>query len=192
MTTESQALMRPLWKARAGGHPWIARGALILVGTALLALSARVQVPMWPVPVTMQTFAVLVIALAGGARIAATMVAAYLLEGAIGLPVFAAGGGVAYLTGPTAGYLYGFLAAALVAGHLADRGWARGIVGAGAASVVAMAVIYVFGASWLALFVGVEAALLNGVAPFLLGDALKIALAAVALPAAGRFLGRAE
>ncbi|PQO22950.1 biotin transporter BioY [Rhodobacteraceae bacterium WD3A24] len=191
MTTESQALMRPLWMSRAGGHPWIARGALILVGTALLALSARVQVPMWPVPVTMQTFAVLVIALAGGARIAATIVAAYLLEGAIGLPVFAAGGGVAYLTGPTAGYLYGFLAAALVAGHLADRGWARGIVGAGAASVVAMAVIYALGASWLAVFVGVEAALVNGVAPFLPGDALKIALAAVALPAAGRFMGRA-
>lgn len=190
MTHGSQALMAPLWHGRAGGTRWPARLAVVLAGSLILALSARVQVPMWPVPVTMQTFAVLVIALAGGARFATAMVAAYLLEGAIGLPVFASGGGPAYLVGPTAGYLYGFFAAALAAGWLADRNWAQSVPGAAAAGTLAMGLIYLCGAGWLALFIGPEAAFASGVAPFLLADALKVGLAALVLPAFARMLAR--
>lgn len=96
-----------------------------VLGTLLLIASARVQVPFWPVPMTMQTFVVLIIGATCGARLGAATVALYLAQGAVGLPVFAGGGGLAYMAGPTGGYLVGFLVAAVVVGWLAERGLDR-------------------------------------------------------------------
>ena len=97
--------------------------ALILFGTLLLAISSKVQVPFWPVPMTMQTFIVFIIGMAYGWKLAFSTLIVYLLEGALGLPVFAKGGGLLYLLGPTAGYLYGMTIAAGIIGFFAERGY---------------------------------------------------------------------
>ena len=117
-----------------------ARMALLAIaGTALLTLSAKIQVPFYPVPMTMQTFAIVVIAMAFGWKLGAATVVLYLLEGAFGLPVFAGtpakGIGIAYMTGPTGGYLVGFFLAAGLTGWLAQRGWDRNVVTTLAAKV---------------------------------------------------------
>ena len=150
---------------------------LVVAFSLFVALAAQVAVPLpWtPVPVTAQTFAVLLT----GALLA------YLAEGAAGLPFFHGGaGGPAPLFGPTAGYLFAFPAAAFVTGYLAERGWDRRYLPAAAAMALGSLVILAGGWAWLAIFLrsGAEAVRL-GVAPFLLGDLLKIALAAAALPA---------
>src|SRR5690349_15200312 len=122
-------LIDALWPA--GATPVIRWAVLALAGSLLLTASAKAQVPMWPVPMTMQSFVVLVIGMAYGARLAGATVALYLLEGALGLPVFAGtpekGIGLAYMAGPTGGYLAGFAVAAVAMGWLAERGWDRGL-----------------------------------------------------------------
>ena len=119
---------------------------LLLVGSALLALSARVQIPVWPVPITMQTFAVLVIGMTYGRNLALGTVLVYLAEGAIGLPVFASGAGLAYfVAAPSAGYLIGFAPAAALVGLLAERGWDRSVPATLAAMALGTAVIFLFG-----------------------------------------------
>jgi biotin transport system substrate-specific component len=166
---------------------------LVLGLTLLLALSARVQVPFWPVPMTLQTLAVLTIAGIGGPRVAMAAMLAYLAEGALGLPVFAGtperGIGLAYMAGPTGGYLAGMLAASALVGWLARRAAGRPLALLGA-MVLGIVVIYAPGAAWLATFVGADRAVALGVVPFLLGDAIKAALAA-ALTLAGARLRRA-
>ena len=102
--------------------------ALVLFGTLLLALSSKVQVPFWPVPMTMQTFMVFLIGATYGVRLSFFTLLAYLFEGAIGLPVFATGGGIAYLIGPTAGYLYGMTLAAVVISYFADKGFSSSYI----------------------------------------------------------------
>lgn len=169
-------------------HRLAREAALALAGSLLVALAARVQVPMWPVPMTLQSLAVLAIALGCGARIAGATLALYMLEGAAGLPVFASGGGLAYFAGPTAGYLFGFFAAAVVAGGLADRGWARTPAGGIAAALIGAALVHLLGAAWLAAHIGVGKAIAAGVLPFLLGDAVKSALAGIAAAPAARLL----
>lgn len=169
-------------------RPLLRAAALVLAGSALIALGAHLRVPMWPVPITMQTFAVLLIGLAYGPRLAAASVGAYLAEGLLGLPVFTAGPGT--LLGPTGGYLVGFLPAAMLVGALAGRGWSRPVPRILLAMVAGSLVIYAFGAAWLTTFVGVEKALALGVVPFLLGDVLKAALAAALLPALWRVAAR--
>lgn len=163
---------------------------IVLVGTFFIALSARIQVPMWPVPMTMQTFAVLSIGMAFGARLGVVTLLTYLAQGALGLPVFAGGGGLVFLTGPTAGYLVGFVAAAALVGGLADRGWTTSYLGSFIAACLGGAVIHVFGAAWLSLFVGVQGALASGVIPFLAGDLAKCVLVALLLPNALTVLRR--
>lgn len=182
MTTRSTALAAAVWPARS----WLRDVALVLVGTALIAVAAKIQVPMWPVPMTLQTFAVLVIGMAYGGRLAGITVAAYLAEGAIGLPVF-----TTPLGGPTTGYLFGFLLAATAIGFLADRGWGRTVITAVAALLLGNALIYVPGLIWLhAVFIhDLQATLAAGLYPFLVGDALKLALAAAALPFAWTLVG---
>lgn len=170
-------------------HRLARQAALALAGSALIALSARVQVPMWPVPMTLQTLAVLALALGCGARVAGGAVALYMLEGAAGLPVFASGGGLAYFAGPTAGYLFGCLAAALLAGALADRGWAKGPAGGIAVALLGAAIVYLLGWAWLALHVGPAPAFAGGVLPFLPGDAVKSVIAGIAALPAARMLG---
>lgn len=160
-------------------HSLIARAGIVLAGSLLLALSAKVQVPFWPVPMTLQTLAVMSIGALFGARLAGATVLAYLIEGASGLPVFASGAGLAYMTGPTGGYLLGFLAAAVFAGWAFERGFARGLIPTLAIFLVAEALIFGAGVLWLAGFTGMEKALAAGLVPFLPGEALKLGLAAL-------------
>jgi biotin transport system substrate-specific component len=132
------------------------------------------------------------LALAFGSRLAAGAVGLYLAQGALGLPVFASGGGIAQFFGPTGGYLLGFLGMAWLVGVLADRGWSRTVPTALVATLAGGFVLYLFGGLWLAALIGPEAALAQGVLPFLLGDLLKSLLAALAVPALWRLLGTAR
>ena len=171
-----------------------ARSALVVVGFSLLtALAAQVVVPLpfTPVPLTGQTFAVLLTGALLGPRLGALAMLAYLAEGAAGLPFFRGGaGGVGHLSGATAGYLFAFPAAAYVTGHLAERGWDRRFATAAAAMALGSLVILASGWAWLSLAVGGAQALRLGVLPFLAGDVVKIALAAAALPAGWALLRR--
>jgi biotin transport system substrate-specific component len=189
ITAARTTLIDALWPT-PDAWPELARKALlILAGTALLAISARVQIPFWPVPMTMQTFAVLVIGMAYGARLGAATVAVYLLEGVVGLPVFAVGGGLAYFAGPTAGYLFGFLVAALLVGSLAERGWDRNPRLTVLAMALGTVVIFACGVLWLSVYMGsIGEAVKTGVLPFVPAALLKIALAAIALPSAWRLI----
>jgi len=167
--------------------------ALLLGGTVLIALSAqlRVVLPFTPVPVTGQTFAVMLLGALYGSRRGVATVLTYLALGAMGLPVFAGGAfGVARLVGPTAGYLGGFLAAAFVVGCLSERGWDRKPWTTAVSMIIGNGMIYMAGVLWLSRFVGWQAVLSTGVLPFLAGDALKIALATVLLPAGWKLIGR--
>lgn len=164
---------------------------LAVMGSIALWLSAKIQVPFYPVPITMQTFVVLVVGMAFGWRLGATTVLLYLAEGALGLPVFAGsperGIGVAYMAGPTGGYLLGFLVAAAVVGWLGQRGWDRRIATTLAAMALGTAIIYVPGLIWLGMAIGWDKPVLGlGLWPFLPGDALKVALAALVLPSIWR------
>lgn len=157
--------------------------ALILVGSWLVALFAQIQIPLWPVPITGQTFGVLLIGALLGSRRGTLSLLAYLAQGAAGLPFFAgSAAGIAVLAGPTGGYLVGFVAAAYVVGWLSERGWDRRFATAVAAMLVGNLVIYTFGLSWLVHFVGRETLLQAGLLPFLPGDLAKILLAALVLP----------
>ena len=157
--------------------------ALVLTGSCLIALSAQIEVPFWPVPFTGQTFGVLLVAALLGSRRGALTVLIYLVQGAMGLPVFAGGAaGVVRFAGPTGGYLIGFVAAAFVVGWLSERGWDRRIVTTAVAMLVGNVTIYAFGLPWLANFVGWETALGAGLFPFVAGDLGKIVLAAFVLP----------
>ena len=174
-------LIDTLWPRQSGGL--LRLGLLAVAGSILMALSARAQVPMWPVPMTMQTFAVLVIGMAYGYRLAGATLLLYLAEGAVGLPVFASGGGIAYFAGPTTGYLAGFLVAAVLVGWLGERGWDRSVPLAFVAMFFGTAIIFVLGVAWLAVFLNdFQAALANGFSPFIVGAFVKIALAAAVLP----------
>lgn len=186
-------------------HPWAAGrsqvekmalvAAAALLGSLLLAVSARLQVPFWPVPMTMQTMAVLVIAMTLGARLGCTVVVLYVVEGMLGLPVFAntpeRGVGLAYLLGPTGGYLLGFIVAAYIAGRLAEHGFGAGLLRAIMVQMLGTAVILTCGAAWLATLVGIEKAFALGVAPFLLSSLVKIGLGGLLVVAIGRVFGRA-
>ena len=173
------------------------KAALVVLGSLFIALSAQITVQTLPVPITMQTFAVLVVGLSFGSRLGALAVIAYLLEGLVGLPVFAGlTAGPAILFGKTGGYLFGFVAAAFITGWLAERGWDRNVAKTALAMIVGNLIIYVPGlivlhtvlntvmdASWAQIWGW-------GAAPFLLVDALKVALAAGLIPAAWFFLGK--
>jgi biotin transport system substrate-specific component len=173
-----------------GSSPAVRAIVLALIGTALLTLSAKIQVPFWPVPMTMQTFVVLVLGMAYGWRLAGATVLLYLAQGAIGLPVFAAGAGIAYFAGPTAGYLAGFLFAAVVVGWLAEHGWDRSVPRTLGAMLIGTAIIFACGIAWLGTLIGLRQAIGAGLVPFLLGEAVKIALATAILPFAWRLLQR--
>jgi len=158
--------------------------ALVLGGSLFVALSSRVAVPLpfSPVPVTGQTLAVLVVGTSLGARRGALSVLLYLVEGMLGLPVFAGGAlGIARLVGPTGGYLWGFALAAFVVGLLAERGWGRRMDSAIVAMLVGNAAIYLLGLPWLAKWTGAERVLPLGLYPFIVGDSIKVVLATVTL-----------
>jgi biotin transport system substrate-specific component len=192
----TSAVSRPtlidvLWPERAA--PVVRWTVLMLLGSLLLTASAKAQVPMWPVPMTMQSFVVLVIGMAYGARLAGATVALYLLEGAVGLPVFAGtpekGIGIAYMAGPTGGYLAGFLVAAVAMGWLAERGWDRSLAWSTIAMTIGTVLLFATGIGWLAVLVGWQKAIAGGLIPFLLGSVLKLALAATILPVCWKAVG---
>ncbi|MCB1489755.1 MAG: biotin transporter BioY [Bauldia sp.] len=176
---------------------------LVLAGTALIAVAAKVRVPIWPVPVNLQTLAVMAIAAAYGSRLGVITVVAYLAEGLAGLPVFTntppLAAGPAYFLGPTGGFLIGFIVIAYVVGLAADRGWSRSIPKLAAALLVGEVIMMALGFAWFAWFAhlsdgqvgpGIAFAWQWGVQPFILGDLLKIALAALAVPAVWGLLAR--
>ena len=168
--------------------------ALVVAFSLLVALAAQVVVPLpWtPVPLTAQTFAVLLTGALLGSRLGALALVAYLVEGASGLPFFVGGaGGLQHFQGATAGYLLAFPAAAFVAGYLAERGWDRRFLTAALAMAAGSLVILACGWAWLALLLrSAGDAFQLGVAPFVVGDIIKIALAAAALPAGWAILRR--
>lgn len=168
---------------------------LVALGSLALIVSAKVQVPWWPVPMTMQTFMVLVIGMTYGWRLGAATVLFYLAQGALGLPVFAGsperGIGLLYMAGPTGGYLAGFVLAALVTGFLAERGFDRSMPRAALALFLGVLAIYVPGVLYLGTLIGWDKPLIAlGVTPFLTAEAFKLALAAAVLPFASRIVRR--
>ena len=157
----------------------------------LLALAAKAQVPFWPVPMTMQSLVIMMLGMAYGSRLAMATVLLYLAEGLAGLPVFAgAGAGFAYMTGPTAGYLVGFVAAAGLIGWLAERGWDRSPVKALAAMSVGHVLLFVPGVAWLAVLFGAEKAIAVGLTPFIAATLLKTALGAALMQASWMVVAR--
>jgi biotin transport system substrate-specific component len=196
VTAPASTLAGALWPSvgRQSRRRALRAVALMLLGTVALWLSAKIQVPLWPVPVTMQTFVVLTLGIAYGWRLAGATMLLYLAEGAAGLPVFAGswseGAGIVHLYGPTAGYLMGFVVAAAAVGHLAERGWDRSPATAAAAMVIGNLLIYALGLAWLGYQIGYAAAIEFGLLPFLVGDAIKVALGAALLPLAWRWVKR--
>lgn len=180
-----------LSKAVIGRDSLITKTALVLGGSLFIALAAQISVPFYPVPMTLQTLAILIVGLTFGARLGALTLAAYLAEGAMGLPVFANGHSAPALLGPTAGFLFGFVLMAWLAGLAAERGLARGVVSTAIAGIVISALLYIPGVAWPMAVA--EAAGLTGkwvgssadtiwtywVSPFLLGDAVKAVIAAM-------------
>jgi len=154
----------------------------IFFGSLLLIASAKIKVPLYPVPMTLQPLAVLMIAMLFGRKLATLTVGLYIFKGIIGLPVFAFGGGLMYLMGPTGGFILGFFASAFVVGYLADRGWGRKISLSIISMLIGMAIIYILGIFQLAFLKGFNFALLKGFYPFLLGDFYKLLLAGIITP----------
>jgi biotin transport system substrate-specific component len=166
-----------------------------ILGSLILWASAKISVPFWPVPMTLQTGAVMLIGAAYGWRLGVATVLLYLAEGAAGLPVFQGtpqqGIGLAYMLGPTGGYLIGFAVAAFIVGSLAERGFDRNVFQLFAAMVLADAVVFVLGLLWLGSVIGWDKPVLQfGLYPFLLGDVVKIALAACLVVAGARLVRR--
>jgi len=174
----------------------LARDLLLIIGfAAVTALSAQIAFYIGVVPITAQTFAVLLAGALLGSKRGALSQLTYLAFGAMGAPIFAGWhGGPAVLVGPTAGYLVGFVAAAFVIGLLAERGWDRRIWSMAIAMLIGNVVIYAFGLSWLAYWLSrfaPESSVFSiGLYPFIPGDMLKIALAALALPSGWALINR--
>jgi biotin transport system substrate-specific component len=177
---------------RFEGHHALARKATAIVaGSLLLALCSWISVPMIPVPMTMQTYGVLLLGVLLGWRLAGASVLLYLGEALAGLPVLAGGAfGLKPFLGPTAGYLAAFPLAAMLVGWWVERGWARHVAGAFAVMLVAHAVIFAGGLAWLASFTGMEKAIAVGLMPFLLGTLIKSALVVATGIAFARARGR--
>lgn len=205
LSVTKDTLASALWPVDTA-RGWLRSVILAVVGSLLVALCAQVQVPLWPVPITGQTFAVLVVGMAYGWRLGGATLLLYIAEGAVGLPVFAKfSGGLGVLAGPTGGYILGFVIAAALVGHLAERGWDRSAVRTGLAMLAGNAAIYIPGLAWLALFyagpgaqyvaaTGAESALgaavAAGAVPFMFGDFLKLLLAAAIFPLVWRRVSR--
>lgn len=185
MTTS--AAYAPLANVVLNEQNTLARNVLLAVaGSIALWISAKVQIPFFPVPMTLQTLVVLIIGMAYGWRLGGATIALYLAQGAAGLPVFAGtpekGVGLAYMMGTTGGFLLGFVLAAVAVGYLAERGWDRNIFTTAGAMLIGNALIYVPGLFWLASIIGWDKSIEFGIKPFLLADLFKLVLAALFMP----------
>jgi biotin transport system substrate-specific component len=170
---------------------------LIIAGIAALAVAAKIKIPMIPVPMTMGTFAVLSIGAAYGMRLGLATIIGYMLIGVFGFDVFAGSSaetfGMTYMMGGTGGYLVGYVLAILALGYAARQGWDRSIGKMALAMVLGNVLIYVPGLIWLAMLYGTDAPIFTwGLTPFLLGDLVKLALAALLLPAVWGLVGAAR
>jgi len=186
--TPTGSLISVLWPT--GNNTVFRNVVLVLLGSALLTISAKIQVPFYPVPMTMQSFVVLVLGATFGWRLAGATVFAYLAQGAAGLPVFASGAGLAYLVGPTGGYLAGFLFAAMAVGALAERGFDRKVASALTMFFVGTIIIFGCGVIYLASIIGMQKAILAGLYPFIPGAALKLGLAVALVPLVWRKISK--
>jgi len=163
---------------------------LIISGSLLITLCTQVKIllPFSPVPITGQTFAVFMLGALLGSRRGGLSVLLYIAEGAAGLPVFALGGGLPILFGPTGGYLFGFIPAAFIVGLLAERGWDRKVSKTILAMILGNIVLYTFGLLWLSRWVGINRVFITGLYPFIIGEILKLVLAAAILPTGWKLL----
>lgn len=197
-TPMNPVLHEALWPAEGAGL-WAKRAVLVAAGVVIHILAAKVQVPVWPspVPVTLGNLAVLGIAAAYGPRLGLVTIAAYLALGALGWDVFAGSSaevnGLAYMAGSTGGYLAGWLLATLLLGHAARMGWDRSMGRMALAMLAGSAIIYIPGVLWLGVLYGWDQPLIEwGVTPFLIGDLIKTAIAALLLPLAWKLVGSAR
>ncbi len=192
-----------LSQAVFGTDSLLRKAMLVLGGSAFIAVAAQISVPMFPVPMTLQTLAILMVGFAFGSRLGAAALLAYLAEGARGLPVFANAGNGAAFFGPTAGFLVGFVGMAWLAGFAAERGIAKGVIGTALAGIVISALLYIPGIAWpmgLATLAGFDASWVSNdfasyywayfMKPFLIGDAVKAVLAALIVTGAWGMMGR--
>jgi biotin transport system substrate-specific component len=172
---------------REGTARLLANAIAVVAGSLLLWAAAKIQVPFWPVPMNLTTLVIMLIGATYGWKLGLATVALYLAEGAFGLPVFSGtperGIGLAYMVGPTGGYLVGYLVAVGIVGWFAERGFDRSSFKLFGAMLAADIVLLALGFAWLASLVGVEGAWIGGVMPFLLGDLFKVVIAALAVPA---------
>ncbi|MGJ8587987.1 MAG: biotin transporter BioY [Yoonia sp.] len=176
----------------------IKQAAMVVLGIAFMAIMAKVKVPMWPVPITMGTFAVLTIGATYGPRLGLATIMGYMIIGALGFDVFAGStaetAGLTYMMGGTGGYLVGYIMATLALGFAARAGWDRSVLMMGVALLVANALIYLPGVAWLSVLYGnsLTWAVEVGLVPFLIGDALKLGLAALLVPGLWKLIGSAR
>jgi biotin transport system substrate-specific component len=182
---------------REGAQQWVKQALLVCVGIAVLAIAAKIKVPMWPVPITMGTFAVLTLGAAYGPRLGLATIMGYMIVGALGFDVFAGSGaeaaGLTYMMGGTGGYLAGYVLATVLLGALARRGWDKTAPRMAGAMLLGNVLIYVPGLIWLGMLYGWDKPILQwGLTPFLIGDALKLALAAALLPMVWKLVARAR
>ncbi len=187
--TTTETLIERIWNP----NTLLKKALTILIGSLILAASAQITVPLKPVPITMQTFAILLIGMTYGSRLGASTMIFYLAQGALGLPVFAGGaGGAIHLIGPTGGYLWGFIIAAYTTGWLAERGWGKTFLTTALAMLLGNIVLYVPGLIVLNLVLdlGMRETLNLGLIPFLIGDTLKLLLATVTIPLGWYFINK--
>ncbi|MDP7170082.1 MAG: biotin transporter BioY [SAR324 cluster bacterium] len=192
MTYPSMSAALLLGEADSKIHRAVRYTLLTLAGSALITLCTQISLPLFPVPMTLQTFAVFLIGLTYGWRLGGITVALYLLEGALGLPVFSGGkGGMIVFMGPTAGYLVGFLLAATACGWFAERGFDRSYFKLLVALLVGNVLLYAPGLLWLGTLIGWDKPVLEyGLYPFIGGDLLKIVMAVLLLPTAWKVVNR--
>jgi len=193
--SNQHVLIDNLWHAEDKTAMLLRGAVLAVVGTVLLTLSAKIQVPFYPVPMTMQTFVVLSLGMVYGWRLAGATMLLYMAEGAMGLPVFAGtpekGIGLVYMMGGTGGYLVGYVLAAAAIGWLAEKGWDRTMLGTALAMLIGNALIYIPGVLYLGALYGWDKPILEwGFTPFILGDAVKLCLAACVMPLAWKVMSK--
>ena len=182
---------------KEGTQLLLKKAVLVMAGIAFLAIAAKIKVPMFPVPMTMGTFAVLTMGAAYGERLGLVTILGYMLIGALGFDIFAGSSaenfGLTYMKGGTGGYLVGYVLAVIALGTLARAGWDRSALKMAGAMLLGNALIYVPGLIWLGMLYGWDKPILQwGLTPFLLGDVLKLAMAAIILPFAWKMVGRAR
>lgn len=200
MTTATSALVRPTLVDRVVTRTWLSDIALVVAGTALVAVLAQVAIPLWPVPVTGQTLAVLLVGASLGAARGAAALALYAILGGIGLPIYSdASSGWSVLLGPTGGYIIGFIVSAALVGWAAERAWDRGWYKPIITFIGGSLVVFAIGLPWLAVSLGqfglpndLQSVLIAGFYPFIIGGLIKAAIAAAVLPALWAAADRAQ